>query len=95
MWASWPKSYCGQCHGRSFRGADGLWHRECLPVESNTPAFFRIVLAPCTGNKLRDAEGSPMKLDRKRLAQWADWGVVAVAVALPWSTSAVSILLAI
>jgi hypothetical protein len=34
-----------------------------------------------------------MTLDRKRIAQIADWQVVAVAVSLPWSTSATSILL--
>ncbi len=32
-------------------------------------------------------------LDRKRLAQIADWAAVGVAVSLPWSTSATSILL--
>jgi O-antigen ligase len=36
-----------------------------------------------------------MKFDVKRLAQLADWEIVAVAVALPWSTSATSILLVI
>src|SRR5271168_1830478 len=34
-----------------------------------------------------------MTLDRKRLAQIADWEAVAVAASLPWSTSATSILL--
>jgi len=34
-----------------------------------------------------------MTVDRKQLAQLADWAAVAVAVALPWSTSATSILL--
>jgi len=34
-----------------------------------------------------------MTLDRKRLAQIADWEAVAVAISLPWSTSATSILL--
>jgi O-antigen ligase len=34
-----------------------------------------------------------MTLDRKRIAQIADWEAVAVAVSLPWSTSATSILL--
>ena len=32
-------------------------------------------------------------LDRKRIAQIADWAAVGVAVSLPWSTSATSILL--
>ena len=32
-------------------------------------------------------------LDRKRVAQLADWAAVGVAVSLPWSTSATSILL--
>jgi hypothetical protein len=32
-----------------------------------------------------------MTLDRKRLAQIADWEAVAVAVSLPWSTSTTSI----
>ena len=36
-----------------------------------------------------------MWFDFKRLAQLADWEVVAVAVALPWSTSAPSILIVI
>ncbi len=36
-----------------------------------------------------------MPLDRKRLAQIADWEAVAVAASLPWSTSATSILLAV
>ena len=36
-----------------------------------------------------------MNLDYKRLVQLADWEMVAVAVALPWSTSATSILLVI
>jgi O-antigen ligase len=36
-----------------------------------------------------------MTLDRKRLAQIADWEAVAVAASLPWSTSATSILLAL
>jgi O-antigen ligase len=36
-----------------------------------------------------------MIIDRKQLAQLADWAVVAVAVALPWSTSATSILLVV
>jgi O-antigen ligase len=34
-------------------------------------------------------------LDRKRLAELADWTAVAVAVSLPWSTSATSILLVV
>lgn len=34
-----------------------------------------------------------MTLDRKRLAEIADWAAVAVAVSLPWSTSATSILI--
>ena len=34
-------------------------------------------------------------LDRKRLAQIADWAAVGVAVSLPWSTSATSILLVV
>jgi O-antigen ligase len=34
-----------------------------------------------------------MTLDRKRIAQIADWEAVAVAASLPWSTSATSILL--
>ena len=34
-----------------------------------------------------------MTLDRKRVAQIADWEAVAVAASLPWSTSATSILL--
>ena len=29
-------------------------------------------------------------LDRKRIAQIADWAAVGVAVSLPWSTSATS-----
>lgn len=33
------------------------------------------------------------KLDKERLSEIADWFAVAIAVALPWSTSAVSILL--
>ena len=32
-------------------------------------------------------------LDRKRVAQLADWAAVGVAISLPWSTSATSILL--
>lgn len=36
-----------------------------------------------------------MTVDRKQLAQLADWAAVAVAVALPWSTSATSILLVV
>jgi O-antigen ligase len=36
-----------------------------------------------------------MQLDSKRLLQLADWELAAVAVALPWSTSATSILLVI
>ena len=32
-------------------------------------------------------------LDRKQVAQLADWAAVGVAVSLPWSTSATSILL--
>ena len=36
-----------------------------------------------------------MTFDHKQLARLADWAVVAVAVALPWSTSATSILLII
>src|SRR5579863_4491345 len=32
-------------------------------------------------------------IDRKRLAQIADWAAIGVAVSLPWSTSATSILL--
>jgi O-antigen ligase len=36
-----------------------------------------------------------MTFDRKRLIQAADWEAVAVAVALPWSTSATSILLVV
>src|ERR1700687_4821861 len=35
---------------------------------------------------------SPMTFDRKQLAQLADWEVAAVAIALPWSTSATAIL---
>jgi O-antigen ligase len=34
-------------------------------------------------------------LDRKRIAQIADWAAVGVAVSLPWSTSATSILLVV
>ena len=33
------------------------------------------------------------ELDRKRIAQIADWAAVGVAVSLPWSTSATSVLL--
>jgi O-antigen ligase len=36
-----------------------------------------------------------MTIDRKQLAQFADWTVVAIAVALPWSTSATAILLVV
>jgi hypothetical protein len=36
-----------------------------------------------------------MTFNRKQLAQLADWAAVAVAVALPWSTSATSILLVV
>jgi O-antigen ligase len=36
-----------------------------------------------------------MTFDRKQLAQLADWAAVAVAAALPWSTSATSILLVV
>jgi O-antigen ligase len=36
-----------------------------------------------------------MSFDRKQLAQFADWEVMAIAVALPWSTSATSILLVV
>ncbi len=36
---------------------------------------------------------SPMTFNRKQLAQLADWAAVAVAMALPWSTSATSVLL--
>ena len=36
-----------------------------------------------------------MTLDRKQLAQIADWEAVAVAASLPWSTSATSILLVV
>ncbi len=36
-----------------------------------------------------------MTLDLKRLAQLADWEAVAVVIALPWSTSATAILLAV
>jgi O-antigen ligase len=36
-----------------------------------------------------------MSFDRKRLAQLADWEAVAIAAALPWSTSATSILLVV
>ena len=36
-----------------------------------------------------------MTLDRKRLAQIADWEAVAVAASLPWSTSATSILIVV
>jgi O-antigen ligase len=36
-----------------------------------------------------------MTIDRKQLAQLADWAAVAVVVALPWSTSATSILLVV
>jgi O-antigen ligase len=36
-----------------------------------------------------------MTFDRKQLAQLADWEVAAVAIALPWSTSATSILLVV
>jgi hypothetical protein len=34
-------------------------------------------------------------LDRKRLAQIADWAAVGLAVSLPWSTSLTSILLVV
>src|SRR5580693_5318629 len=34
-------------------------------------------------------------LDRKRIAQLADWAAAGVAVSLPWSTSATSILLVV
>ena len=34
-------------------------------------------------------------LDRKRVAQIADWAAVGVAISLPWSTSATSILLVV
>jgi O-antigen ligase len=37
--------------------------------------------------------GTNLVLDRKRVAQLADWAAVGVAVSLPWSTSATSILL--
>ena len=36
-----------------------------------------------------------MIIDRKQLAQLADWEAAAVAIALPWSTSAASILLVV
>src|SRR5579862_5502139 len=36
-----------------------------------------------------------MTFDRRRLAKIADWEAAAVAVSLPWSTSATSILLVI
>jgi O-antigen ligase len=36
-----------------------------------------------------------MKLDLKQLVQLADWAAVAVAIALPWSTSATAILIVI
>jgi O-antigen ligase len=36
-----------------------------------------------------------MTFDRKQLAKLADWAAVAVAAALPWSTSATSILLVV
>jgi hypothetical protein len=36
-----------------------------------------------------------MTIDRQQLAQLADWAAVTVAVALPWSTSATSILLVV
>jgi O-antigen ligase len=43
-----------------------------------------------------DGTGSiAMKFDLKRLVQLADWEAVATAVALPWSTSATSILIVI
>src|SRR5690242_1237276 len=52
---------------------------------------------PVMGRSGGHAKARPMamRFDAKRLAQLADWEAVAVAVALPWSTSATAILIVI
>jgi hypothetical protein len=58
---------------------DGIQEHPSLPAPMQT---WRVILP---GVVL-----SPMTFDHKQLAQLADWEAVAIAMALPWSTSATS-----
>jgi hypothetical protein len=78
------------------QGRDGPRTGQERPERSNRIRGINGTTLVAESNRLMKINLSVANaLDRKRLAQIADWAAVGVAVSLPWSTSLTSILLVV
>ena len=78
------------------QGRDGPRTGQERPKRSNRIRGINGTTLAAESNRLMKINLSVANaLDRKRLAQIADWAAVGVAVSLPWSTSLTSILLVV